>query len=231
MVWKLSGRSHSVQVGHLGCAVADGEMGCIEVPAPQVSSGRGYLLAKRAFDVIASAVLLILLMVPMLVVALLVRLDSPGPALFKQERLGKGGRPFTIYKYRSMGLDAEVDGPQWAEKDDSRCTRLGRTLRKTRLDELPQLWNILRGDMSFVGPRPERAYFYQEFEKYIHGFRYRLLVEPGLTGLAQVSGGYDLGPEEKIWYDMRYIESRSLRLDLLCMLKTVRLVFTHEGAR
>ena len=104
-------------------------------------------------------------------------------------------------------------------------------LRKTRLDELPQLWNILIGDMSFVGPRPERAYFYREFEKYIHGFRYRLLVVPGLTGLAQVNGGYDLKPEEKILYDMRYIESRSIGVDLLCVFKTIRLVFTHEGAR
>ena len=186
---------------------------------------------KRALDVIASVALLVLLAIPMAAIALLVRLDSPGPALFRQERLGKGGRPFTIYKYRSMRLDAESKGPQWANRDDSRCTRLGRMLRKTRLDELPQLWNILIGDMSFVGPRPERAYFYREFEKYIHGFRYRLLVVPGLTGLAQVNGGYDLKPEEKILYDMRYIESRSIGVDLLCVFKTIRLVFTHEGAR
>ena len=203
----------------------------IEIPRPVIQEKTGYLLVKRALDVIASVALLVLLAIPMAAIALLVRLDSPGPALFQQERLGKGGRPFTIYKYRSMRLDAESKGPQWANRDDSRCTRLGRMLRKTRLDELPQLWNILIGDMSFVGPRPERAYFYREFEKYIHGFRYRLLVVPGLTGLAQVNGGYDLKPEEKILYDMRYIESRSIGVDLLCVFKTIRLVFTHEGAR
>ena len=203
----------------------------IEIPRPVIQEKTGYLLVKRALDVIASVALLVLLAIPMAAIALLVRLDSPGPALFRQERLGKGGRPFTIYKYRSMRLDAESKGPQWANRDDSRCTRLGRMLRKTRLDELPQLWNILIGDMSFVGPRPERAYFYREFEKYIHGFRYRLLVVPGLTGLAQVNGGYDLKPEEKILYDMRYIESRSIGVDLLCVFKTIRLVFTHEGAR
>ena len=203
----------------------------IEIPRPVIQDKTGYLLVKRTLDVIASVALLVLLAIPMAAIALLVRLDSPGPALFRQERLGIGGRPFTIVKYRSMQLDAESEGPQWAERDDRRCTRLGRMLRKTRLDELPQLWNILIGDMSFVGPRPERAYFYREFEKHIHGFRYRLLVVPGLTGLAQVNGGYDLKPEEKILYDMRYIESRSIGVDLLCVFKTIRLVFTHEGAR
>ena len=128
-------------------------------------------------------------------------------------------------------MDAEADGPQWAKKDDCRCTRLGTFLRHTRLDELPQLWNILKGDMSLVGPRPERACFYEEFETYIHGFHYRLLVKPGLTGLAQVNGGYDLKPEEKIVYDIQYIENQSILTDMNCLLKTVSLVFTHEGAR
>ena len=203
----------------------------MEVPYPRSLPGTGYLSVKRVLDVLAAAIALVVLAAPMAVIALLVRFDSPGPALFRQERLGRGGRPFTIYKFRSMQMDAECDGPQWAEKDDERCTRLGRVLRRTRLDELPQIWNILRGDMSFVGPRPERAIFYGEFEKYVHGFRYRLLVTPGLTGLAQVNGGYDLMPDEKIIYDLRYIETCSLRVDLLCVLRTVRLVFTHEGAR
>ena len=134
-------------------------------------------------------------------------------------------------KFRSMRLDAEENGPQWADKDDPRCTHLGRVLRKSRLDELPQLWNILKGDMSFVGPRPERKCFYDEFETYIHGFHNRLIVKPGLTGWAQVNGGYDLKPEEKIVYDMEYIQSCSIGMDLKCLLKTVRLVFTHVGAR
>jgi lipopolysaccharide/colanic/teichoic acid biosynthesis glycosyltransferase len=136
-----------------------------------------------------------------------------------------------MYKFRSMRTDAEDDGPQWAQKDDERCTKFGKFLRKTRLDELPQVINILQGNMSLVGPRPERAYFYDEFEKYIPNFRQRLQVKPGLTGLAQVNGGYDLMPEEKLVYDLEYIENRSLWMDIVCMVKTVRLIFTHEGAR
>ncbi|MCD7860266.1 MAG: sugar transferase [Firmicutes bacterium] len=167
----------------------------------------------------------------MLIIAAVVRLDSPGPALFRQERLGKGGIPFIMYKFRSMYVDAEENGPQWAQKNDHRCTRVGRFLRSTRLDELPQLVNILLGQMSFVGPRPERACFYDEFEAYIPGFHNRLAVKPGLTGYAQVNGGYDLKPEEKIVLDMQYIEARSVKMDLSCIFKTVKLVFTHEGAR
>lgn len=203
----------------------------VEVSLPETRSNNTYLLIKRVFDVVVSAVLIIFLCLPMVIIALLVRLDSPGPALFRQERLGKGGQPFTILKFRSMRLNAEENGPQWADRDDPRCTHLGRILRKSRLDELPQLWNILKGEMSFVGPRPERACFYDEFETYIHGFRNRLLVKPGLTGWAQINGGYDLKPEEKIVYDMEYIQSRSVGMDLKCIFKTVGLVFSHDGAR
>lgn len=192
---------------------------------------RGYLAIKRSFDVLMSLVGGILLLLPMLIIAALIKIDSPGPAIFKQERLGKNGKPFQMLKFRSMYLDAEADGPKWADKKDKRCTRLGRRLRACRLDELPQLWNILTGDMSFVGPRPERACFYDKFETYIPGFRDRLTVKPGLTGLAQVNGGYDLKPEEKIVYDMEYIGNRSAKMDLICICRTVSLVFTHEGAR
>ncbi len=136
-----------------------------------------------------------------------------------------------MYKFRSMREDAEKDGPQWAERNDDRCTRVGIFLRKTRLDEIPQLLNILHGEMSFVGPRPERAVFYREFEQYIVGFSQRMLVKPGLTGHAQVNGGYDLLPEEKILFDMEYIKQRSFSMDLKCLLKTVMIVFSHEGAR
>ena len=167
----------------------------------------------------------------MAIIAVLIKLDSKGSVIFRQERLGKDGKSFVMLKFRSMSEDAERNGPQWAQVEDERCTRVGRVLRKTRLDELPQFWNILKGDMSLVGPRPERPYFYEEFEQYIHGFRNRLAVRPGLTGWAQVSGGYDLKPEEKIVYDMEYIRKMSVRLDLACIFKTVRLVFTHEGAR
>jgi lipopolysaccharide/colanic/teichoic acid biosynthesis glycosyltransferase len=191
----------------------------------------GYLLLKRSADVLFSLMLGILLFLPMLVIALWVRLDSKGPALFKQERVGKNGKSFVMLKFRSMGLDAEKDGPQWAQKEDDRVTKAGRILRATRLDELPQLWNIFVGHMSFVGPRPERECFYEEFETYIHGYRNRLVVRPGLTGWAQVNGGYDLAPEEKIVYDMEYIEKRSVGMDWRCIFRTIRLVFTHEGAR
>lgn len=190
-----------------------------------------YLFFKRLFDLVASFTGLLLLWFPMLLIAIAIKVDSRGPVLFKQERLGKDGASFIMYKFRSMYTNAEKNGPQWAAKIDWRCTRVGRFIRKTRLDELPQLINILRGDMSLVGPRPERAFFYDQFETYIHGFRNRLAVRPGLTGLAQVSGGYDLGPEEKIIYDMRYIMEQSLSMDLNCIFKTIKLVFTHEGAR
>ena len=190
-----------------------------------------YDLLKRCFDIIASVTAGIIFLIPMLVIVLLIRIDSEGAALFRQERVGKDGKPFIMYKFRSMHLNAESNGPQWAGEEDWRCTRIGHYLRKTRLDELPQLWNILIGDMSFVGPRPEREYFYDLFETYIHGFRNRLAVQPGLTGWAQVNGGYDLSPEEKIVFDMEYIQHRSIKMDLICIFKTARLVFTHEGAR
>ena len=190
-----------------------------------------YAVLKRGGDILMSLCVAVLGCIPMALIALLIKLDSKGPVIFRQERLGKDGKPFTMLKFRSMYDDAEQNGPQWAEKEDDRCTKIGCFLRKTRLDELPQFWNILKGDMSLVGPRPERAYFYDKFETYIHGFRNRLAVRPGLTGWAQVNGGYDLSPEEKIVYDMEYIKGRSIRMDLACIFKTVRLVFTPEGAR
>ncbi|MGB4627108.1 MAG: sugar transferase, partial [Erysipelotrichaceae bacterium] len=117
------------------------------------------------------------------------------------------------------------------EENDSRCTKVGNFLRKTRIDELPQLVNVIKGDMSLVGPRPERRHFYEEFEEYINGFHHRLVVKPGITGLAQITGGYNLLPEEKIIYDMQYIEKMSFKLDAYCILMTLVVVFTHEGAR
>lgn len=203
----------------------------VTVVLSRTEPSAGYLFAKRLFDIVASLLAGIVLLVPMLIIALIVRLDSPGPAIFRQERLGKNGKPFTMIKFRSMYLDAEINGPQWAAVNDHRCTRVGRVLRNSRLDELPQLWNILKGDMSFVGPRPERAYFYRKFEEYIPGFSNRLMVTPGLTGHAQVNGGYSLKPEEKIVYDMEYIEKRSVRMDLKCIIKTICVVLCGDGAR
>ena len=197
----------------------------------QVSGRKFYLFCKRFADIVLSLAGLLVFWLPMLVIGLIVRLDSPGPAIFAQERLGKNGKPFVMYKFRSMYTNAESNGPQWAEKDDLRCTKFGRFMRNSRIDELPQLINILKGEMSFVGPRPERAVFYDKFEKYIPHFRKRLLVKPGLTGWAQVNGGYELRPEEKIVYDLEYIAKQKITMDILCVWKTFRVVFRHDGAR
>ena len=197
-----------------------------------ISKRRIYNVGKRIFDAAVSFVTLLLLAIPMAIIAILIRIDSEGPVIFVQERLGKNGKPFKMYKFRSMVMNAEQNGAQWSNGDeDDRITALGHVLRQSRLDELPQLWNILKGDMSFVGPRPERECFYDEFETYIHGFRQRLCVKPGLTGLAQVRGGYDLRPEEKIVYDMEYIRKQSIGLDCKIILDTVRVVISHEGAK
>lgn len=175
---------------------------------------------------------LIVLLIPMLIIAVIVKLTSPGSVLYKQERLGKDGVSFEIIKLRSMYADAENNGAQWFDgENDERITPFGKFLRRTRMDELPQFAQILTGKMSLVGPRPERECFYEKFETYIHGFSERLKVKPGLTGLAQVSGGYDLRPEEKVVYDIEYIKKRSLWLDLKCILLTVRIIFSHNGAR
>ncbi len=200
----------------------------IEPPAPKPF----YNLFKRGMDFVAALIGSFILILPMLLIALAIKLDSKGPVFYRQERLGLNGRPFILWKFRSMRVDAEKDGAKWATDHDSRCTRVGEFLRLHRLDELPQIpFNILMGNLSIVGPRPERAVFYRQFAEYMVGFDQRLLVMPGLTGLAQINGGYDLKPEEKIIFDLEYIEKRSLWLDIKIMLKTVGIVFSHKGAR
>lgn len=179
-----------------------------------------YELVKRCFDVIVSAFLLLLCVIPMCVVGLAVKLTSPGPVFYTQERLGKDGKSIRICKFRTMVSDSEIDAIRWSYDDDPRVTPLGRFLRKYHIDELPQLWDIFRGVLSFVGPRPEREVFYDAFETYIHGFRERLKVKPGLTGLAQVTGGSSMPPEEKIVCDIEYIRTRSIALDLKLIVKT-----------
>lgn len=211
--------------------VQDGAREIYQVEQSAVVEKPVYQAVKRLFDVVVSALALLILGIPMLLLMPVIRADSPGPAIFRQERLGKGGKPFVIYKYRTMQMDAERDGPQWARAHDVRCTKLGRLLRRGHIDELPQLVNVLRGEMSLVGPRPERACFYQEFERYIRGFSQRLQVTPSITGWAQINGGYELLPEEKILFDMEYIRHRSVMFDIRCLLGTVRVVFRHDGAR
>lgn len=196
-----------------------------------LSAKPGYDLIKRAFDLFLSLILLVVLAIPMLVIAVLIRIDSPGKAIFTQTRLGKDQKPFTIYKFRTMFLNAEEYGPRWASVDDRRSTRFGRFLRHSHLDEVPQLVNIIAGQMSFVGPRPERPEFYDMFDTYLDGFRQRTMVKPGLTGLAQVNGGYELLPEEKIIYDLEYIKNRSVGMDIHCIIRTFVVVFSRKGVR
>lgn len=180
-----------------------------------------YDFLKRFFDIVFSLAGIIVLALPMLIVYVIVALTANASPIYKQERLGINGKKFYIYKFRTMHKNAEVNGAQWSNgDDDDRVTKIGKILRKTKFDEIPQLFNCLTGDLSLVGPRPEREIFYNCFETYIHGFSQRLLVKPGITGLAQVHGWY-LRPEEKIIYDIEYIKTRSLWKDFKIILKTV----------
>lgn len=203
----------------------------LELDEPVVAGGLGYRVIKRVFDVVSTGCALILLAIPIAVIAYKIKKESPGPAIYAQRRVGKGGRVFYVYKFRSMYIDAEERGARWAQGDDPRITPFGKWMRDHRVDEIPQFWNIFKGDMSLIGPRPERPAFCDAFEERIHGWHYRTKVRPGLSGLAQVMGGYDLLPREKILLDLRYIESRSIALDLKIISKTLGIVGTGEGAR
>jgi lipopolysaccharide/colanic/teichoic acid biosynthesis glycosyltransferase len=186
---------------------------------------------KRIFDFVLALAAVIITLPVMAVICLCVILETGGSPVYVQERLGIGGTSFRIYKIRSMYTNAEASGPRLAEADDSRITQVGRFIRKTRLDELPQLFNILKGDMSFVGPRPERFHFTRMFMEQIPGFAGRLKVKPGLTGLAQIMGGYDITPSEKLKLDMEYIRSRSLWFDIKILIKTIPVALNCKGAR
>ncbi len=169
-----------------------------------------------------------------LVTALLIKLESPGPALYRQERVGKNGRPFMIMKFRSMRSDAEKDGPVWARDGDARVTRVGRIIRKIRVDELPQFWNILKGEMNFVGPRPERPHFVAQLAEEIPFYEQRHLIPPGLTGWAQIKYPYGASIEDarqKLQYDLYYIKNQSLVLDAVIMFETVKTILFGRGAR
>jgi len=190
-----------------------------------------YSFIKRSMDLILALMAFIITAPFVLFFIALIKIDSRGPALFIQERVGLNGKIFKIYKLRTMRLDAEVNGPQWASTDDPRITKLGHFLRKTRIDELPQFVNVILGDMSLVGPRPERAFFLVKFNHEVPGFTNRLAVKPGLTGWAQVNGGYELTPKEKLDLDLYYIEHQSILLDIRIMFKTIKVVLTGEGAR
>ena len=189
-------------------------------------------IVKRAIDVAISWVALLILAIPLAIVALLVKATSRGPVFYRQERMGLDGKPFTIVKFRSMSDDAEKDtGPIWAQHNDPRVTPFGRFLRRSNFDELPQLWNVLRGDMSIVGPRPERPHFVEQFKHRIPQYMLRHKVKAGLTGWAQVHGWRGNTPlEKRIEYDLYYIENWSVRLDLKIMWLTVIKGFFHKHA-
>lgn len=190
-----------------------------------------YEMCKRVFDVVFSFLALIVAVPFIIIFGLLIRLESEGNIIYKQERVGLHGKVFTIYKLRSMYTNAERSGAVWAQKDDPRITKVGKFIRKTRIDELPQIYNVLKGEMSIIGPRPERPGLTCEFEKEIPGFVERVSIKPGLTGWAQINGGYDLTPSEKFELDMEYIRRRGFYMDLIILLKTIKVVFTGEGAR
>jgi sugar transferase (PEP-CTERM system associated) len=199
------------------------------------SSGRAISSAvKRLFDITASSLLLILSAPVIALFALLVKLDSRGPAFYRQQRVGLFGQPFDVIKLRSMRTDAEVGGAQFAQENDPRVTRLGRFIRKVRIDELPQTWSVLKGEMSFVGPRPERPQFVSELEEQLPYYAERHMVKPGITGWAQINYPYGANLEDsrhKLEYDLYYAKNYTPFLDLLILLQTLRVVLWSEGAR
>ncbi len=187
---------------------------------------------KRIFDIFISIILITITLPLMVVSAILVKVSSPGPVLYKQERLTINDRPFKVYKFRTMVNNAEKHtGPVLATDRDPRITKIGNFLRATRLDELPQLLNVLKGDMSIVGPRPERDYFINQFIKNNPHFIYRTNVKAGITGLAQVYGKYSTSPEDKLRYDLLYITNYSFKLDLILILKTIKTMFTKASSK
>ncbi|MBX9699563.1 MAG: exopolysaccharide biosynthesis polyprenyl glycosylphosphotransferase [Acetobacteraceae bacterium] len=203
--------------------------------ARALRAGRLETGAHRLLDLVAGIVLLAITLPLLLVTALAIKLDSRGPVFYRQERVGRNGRTFMLVKFRSMRVDAEAGGrPVWASQQDPRVTRVGRIIRRARIDEIPQVFNVLRGDMAFVGPRPERPEFVQELGRQIPHYDDRAVVKPGITGWAQVNYPYGASVEDarvKLSYDLYYVRRRSLFLDLLILIATVRVVLFQEGSR
>ncbi|MGE0408140.1 MAG: exopolysaccharide biosynthesis polyprenyl glycosylphosphotransferase [Amphiplicatus sp.] len=197
-------------------------------------AANGLAAGKRLVD-IAAALALVILFAPLaLLLAAAIKIDGPGPVLYRQRRIGLGGKTFEILKFRSMAPDAEQDGPKWADVNDSRVTRVGRLMRRFHLDEIPQAVNVLRGEMSFVGPRPERPEFVSVLEKEIPNYHLRHMVRPGITGWAQINYVYGASVEDariKLQYDLYYIQHFSLLRDILIMLLTMRVALFGLGGR
>ncbi len=191
-----------------------------------------YESLKRLFDFFAAFVLLIASLPLWPIIALITKLESPGPVFYRQIRIGQGGQPFRLTKFRTMIKDAEKDGPKMAQENDPRVTKFGRFLRKTRLDELPQLWNVIKGEMSFIGPRAERPEFHEELKRNVPFYQERYLIKPGLSGWAQINYGYSSSVKdnfEKIQYDLYYIKNRSFLFDLSIILKTINIILKGGG--
>ena len=193
------------------------------------------LLVKRVFDILASGALLVLSLPVMLLAAIAIKLESAGPVIYRQERVGLGGKSFDVLKFRSMCADAEKDGkPQWAQAGDARVTRVGRFMRLTRIDELPQLFTVLAGQMSLVGPRPERPYFVDQLVQQIPFYGARHSVKPGVTGWAQVRHHYGASVDDasdKLQYDLYYVKNHTLFFDILVLFYSVRVVLFAQGSR
>ena len=199
-----------------------------------VRSSDTYLFVKRVFDAVCSLLLLLVFSIPMALMVVVIKLETTGPAIFAQQRIGLGGVSFTMYKFRSMVTDAERGGAQFAAKGDKRVTRVGKFIRKYRIDELPQLYNVLRGDMSLIGPRPEQKNLLDELVEEIPLFPFRHSVRPGITGWAQVCQGYAYDVDsssEKITYDLFYIKNLSFLLDMTIIVRTIRIMLTGFGSR
>jgi sugar transferase (PEP-CTERM system associated) len=192
-------------------------------------------ILKRSIDLILSITLLVLLSPLLAIVIILIKIDSKGPVIFSQDRVGENKKNYIVHKFRSMVSDAEkLSGPVWTQDDDPRITRVGKYMRKLRIDELPQIFDVLKGNMSFVGPRPEREFFVQKLESIIPFYRERFTVKPGISGWAQVSYGYGASVEdaiEKLNYDLFYIKNMSIFMDLMIVAKTVKIVLFGKGAR
>lgn len=190
-----------------------------------------YFALKRTIDILLTLIFLPIALVLIFIFSIIIKLESKGPAFYVQERVGLNGKYFNLIKLRSMGVNAERNGAQWAQANDPRVTKVGSFIRKTRIDELPQLFNVLKGEMSIIGPRPERPIFTAQFTKEMPIFTKRLLVKPGLTGWAQVNGGYESTPEEKLEHDLYYIENIGIKVDFVILLKTIGVLLTGHGAR
>lgn len=217
-------------------ALSDARINLDALPADGIRAGTGGEqpdgAVSRAVDIVLSLAMLAVAIPVMVIVAVLIKLDSRGPAIYRQERLGLHGKPFTVLKFRSMRQDAEACGPKWASLRDPRVTRVGAFLRATRLDELPQLWNVLKGDMALIGPRPERPNFVESLASEIPHFRQRMMVKPGLTGWAQVNFRYGASVEDartKLSYDLYYVKHRSFWMHVRIVLSTAKVVVCREG--